>query len=209
MNGRSDKSGVVIAIGLCLLLLLVIGGAGTYFVARQRTALAMQLDQARMSQELAEMEAYRARAQAEAAAASRVTTNDRESAAGQADSIRSAIEAVLRAQEDAWNRSDVSTFMDHYWQSESLTFSSGGKITRGWEETLNRYRTRYPTPEKMGRLSFSGLEITPLGDSAALVLGQWNLERESEPVSGNFSLVLRKFDDRWLIVHDHTSQTTD
>jgi beta-aspartyl-peptidase (threonine type) len=209
MNDRSDKSGVVIAIGLCLLLLLVIGGAGAYFVARQRMALAMQLDQARMSQAQAQMEADRARAQAEAAAASRVTTNDQESAAGQDDSIRSAIEAVLRAQEDAWNQGDVSTFMNHYWQSESLTFSSGGKITRGWEETLNRYRTRYPTPEKMGRLAFSGLEITPLGDSAALVLGQWNLERESEPVSGNFSLVLRKFDDRWLIVHDHTSQATD
>ena len=52
-------------------------------------------------------------------------------------------------------------------------------------------------------------EITPLGDSAALVLGQWNVERESEPLSGNFSLVVRKFDDRWLIVHDHTSRSTE
>jgi len=61
----------------------------------------------------------------------------------------------------------------------------------------------------MGRLRLSGLEITPLGDSAALVLGQWSLQRESEPLTGNFSLVIRKFDDRWLIVHDHTSQTMD
>ena len=61
----------------------------------------------------------------------------------------------------------------------------------------------------MGRLSLSGLEITPLGDSAALVLGQWKLERESEPVAGNFSLVLRKFDDRWVIVHDHTSRLAE
>ena len=99
--------------------------------------------------------------------------------------------------------------MEHYWKSEELTFSSGGKTTRGWTETLNRYRERYPTPEKMGRLSLSGLEITPLGDSAALVLGQWNVERESEPLSGNFSLVVRKFDDRWLIVHDHTSRHSE
>ena len=99
--------------------------------------------------------------------------------------------------------------MEHYWKSEALTFSSGGKTTRGWAETLNRYRERYPTPEKMGRLRLSGLEITPLGDSAALVLGQWNVERESEPLSGNFSLVVRKFDDRWLIIHDHTSRKTE
>jgi ketosteroid isomerase-like protein len=99
--------------------------------------------------------------------------------------------------------------MEHYWNSDELTFSSEGKTTRGWTETLNRYRERYPTREKMGQVEFSNLEITPLGDSAALVLGQWNLQRESEPLSGNFSLVVRKLDDRWLIVHDHTSRLVD
>jgi hypothetical protein len=34
--------------------------------------------------------------------------------------------------------------------------------------TLDRYRKRYPTRQKMGRLALSGLEITPLGDAAAL-----------------------------------------
>jgi beta-aspartyl-peptidase (threonine type) len=116
---------------------------------------------------------------------------------------------MLRTQEEAWNEGDIDTFMEHYWKSDDLTFSSGGKTTRGWDATLNRYRERYPTREQMGRLTLDGLEITPLGNAAALVLGQWNLERESEPVSGNFSLVVRKFDDRWLIVHDHTSRLTE
>jgi ketosteroid isomerase-like protein len=58
----------------------------------------------------------------------------------------------------------------------------------------------------MGRLTLNGLEITPLGDSAALAVGQFHVERQSEPRSGNFSLVFRKFDDRWLIIHDHTSR---
>jgi beta-aspartyl-peptidase (threonine type) len=97
--------------------------------------------------------------------------------------------------------------MEHYWKSDDLTFSAAGKTTRGWTATLERYRERYPTPEKMGRLALSGLAITPLGDNAALVLGKWQVERESDPLTGNFSLVLRKFDDRWLIVHDHTSQS--
>jgi ketosteroid isomerase-like protein len=68
---------------------------------------------------------------------------------------------------------------------------------------------RYPTPAKIGRLKLSELEITPLGDSAAMVLGRWNVEREGGTVSGNFSLVVRKFDDRWLIIHDHTSRMKD
>jgi beta-aspartyl-peptidase (threonine type) len=143
------------------------------------------------------------------AIAARNAEDDEDSSPVDGDSIRAAVEAVLRSQEDEWNRGDIEAFMEHYWKSDELTFSSSGKTTRGWMETLNQYRQRYPTREEMGRLTMSGLEITPLGDSAALVLGQWNLERESEPVLGNFSLVIRKFDDRWLIVHDHTSRAAD
>jgi len=134
-------------------------------------------------------------------------TDESELSAGEADSIRAAVEAMLRAQEEAWNRGDIDAFVDHYWKSDALTFSSGGKTTRGWTETLNRYRERYPTPEKMGHLTMSKLEITALGSGAALVLGEWNLARDTEPLSGNFSLVLRKIGDCWLIIHDHTSRT--
>jgi hypothetical protein len=58
----------------------------------------------------------------------------------------------------------------------------------------------------MGQLRFSQLEITLLGDAAALVLGRWQLTRPTSPVGGNFSLVLRRIDGRWLIIHDHTSR---
>jgi beta-aspartyl-peptidase (threonine type) len=116
------------------------------------------------------------------------------------------IEAVLRLQAEAWNAGQIDRFMDHYWQSDELTFSAGGQITSGWQNTLDRYRQRYPTTEKMGRLAFDHLEVQPIGDTAALVLGQWHLSRDSDSLDGNFSLIMRKFDGRWLIVHDHTSQ---
>src|SRR6476659_2876714 len=71
--------------------------------------------------------------------------------AGEKDAaIRGAIKAVFRTQVDAWNRGDVDAFMEHYWKSDDLTFSSGGKTTRGWRATLDHYRERYPTREKMG-----------------------------------------------------------
>jgi beta-aspartyl-peptidase (threonine type) len=128
---------------------------------------------------------------------------------GRDAAMRGAIEAVLRAQQDAWNGGNVRAFMDHYWKSDDLTFSSAGKTTRGWQATLAGYLERYPTREKMGRLTLSGLEISTLGDAAALVLGQWKLDRQSEPVGGNFTLVMRKMDGRWVIVHDHTSRLAE
>lgn len=210
MNDASDKGGIAVAVGLLLMILLLILGAGAYFViGRQQSAMAMQAERARAAEVEARMLAEQARARAEIAIAARTASNHKASPAADGDSILAAVEAILRAQEEAWNRGDVDAFMEHYWKSDDLTFSSGGATTRGWEATLNRYRERYPTREQMGELTLSGLEITPLGESAALVLGQWNLERESQPVSGNFSLVVRKIDGRWLIVHDHTSRKTD
>ncbi len=211
MENRGDSGAVAVVIGVILVLLLMLVGCGGiyYAVARQHMALAMQADRARMAEAEARMQAELARDQATVAAASRTTAIEGALATVQGDSMRPAVESILSAQEDAWNRGDLDAFMEHYWKSDELTFSSGGKTTRGWTETLIRYRERYPTPEKMGRLKLRGLEITPLGDSAALVLGQWNVQRESEPLTGNFSLVVRKFDDHWRIVHDHTSQMTD
>jgi ketosteroid isomerase-like protein len=122
------------------------------------------------------------------------------------DELTDTIEGILSLQAGAWNSGDIDRFMQHYWKSDELTFSSGGRTTRGWETTKENYKQRYPTRERMGTLSFGAIEITPLGDSAALVLGRWHLEREPTPVGGNFSLVFRRLDGAWVIVHDHTSQ---
>ena len=113
---------------------------------------------------------------------------------------------VLRKQVAGWNAGDLERFMATYWRSPQLTFSAGGQTTRGWQATLDRYRRRYPDRKTMGKLTFSNPEFTSLGAEAALVLGNWRLDREEqEPAQGNFSIVLRKMNGRWLIVHDHSS----
>ena len=124
--------------------------------------------------------------------------------------VNTAIQNVLETQQQAWNAGDIDKFMEFYWKSDNLTFSSGGKITRGWQSTLENYKTRYPSVAEMGQLTFGDLQITLLGSDAALVLGEWHLSRESqgvEDVGGKFSLVLRRIDDQWLIIHDHTSRS--
>ena len=30
--------------------------------------------------------------------------------------------------------------------------------------------------------------------------------REQSPVEGNFTLIFRRLDDKWVIIHDHTSR---
>jgi ketosteroid isomerase-like protein len=118
------------------------------------------------------------------------------------------LEVIIEQQAAAWNAGDLDEFMRPYWKSEDLSFSSAGQTTRGWEATLRGYRERYPTRDRMGQLSFRGLDVSALGDSTALVLGTWQLDRDPDPVGGNFSLMLARKDGEWVIVHDHTSRET-
>ena len=118
---------------------------------------------------------------------------------------RAEIDSVLAAQSAAWNRGDIAGYMEGYWKSDSLLFTSGGTARRGWKETFEKYAARYDTREKMGTLSFSGLEYHSLGPGAAWVFGRWELERSGDTPGGVFTLVLRKFPEGWRIVHDHTS----
>ncbi len=116
------------------------------------------------------------------------------------------ITELMSKQVRAWNAADIPEFMKYYWKSDKLTFSSGGTTRRGWKATLESYQKKYPTPEKMGQLRFSNLEIDVLGEGVALVLGEWQLKRADDPdIGGNFSLVFRKLEGHWLIIHDHSS----
>lgn len=114
---------------------------------------------------------------------------------------------VIATQAAAWNDGDLDAFMEHYWKDDRLSFSAGGRTVRGWQATLDNYRRRYPTKDAMGKLKFSELELQPLGDDAALVLGRWQVQPAGGGAErgGNFSLVFRRIDGRWVIVHDHTS----
>lgn len=117
------------------------------------------------------------------------------------------VRVVLEDQVAAWNRGDLQGFMEGYWRSPDLTFTSGGTVRRGWRTTLDRYRETYGgRAETMGRLSFSDLEVHPLGTDAAWVLGRWRLAfADGDTAAGVFTLVFRRLDGAWRIVHDHTS----
>ncbi len=127
--------------------------------------------------------------------------------AGSADEA-ARIESVLQAQQAAWNRGDLAEFMElGYWQSDDLSFFSGGEDSRGFDAMLARYRKNYEGPGKeLGRLTFSKLEVSALSPDVAMARGRWDLDyAEKKDVGGLFTLVLRKRPEGWRIVHDHTS----
>ena len=119
--------------------------------------------------------------------------------------VISEILAVLHAQQQAWNRGDIDSFMNGYARAETTVFVSGDEVMRGWQTVRDRYLKKYSDRAKMGTLTFLGLEIELLGPDSAVVLGRWELKRASDNPHGRFTLILRKTPDGWRIVHDHTS----
>jgi len=116
-----------------------------------------------------------------------------------------AILSLLEAQDTAWNQGDIEGFMAGYLRSPDLRFASGGNITRGWDETVARYKARYGTGAEMGTLTTTDHEIEILSADAAIAHGKWQLDWQGEQPWGLYTLVLRKTGGEWRIVSDTTT----
>jgi ketosteroid isomerase-like protein len=117
--------------------------------------------------------------------------------------------AITRAMDDsaaAWNLGDLRTFMDCYENSPETTFV-GKTVTHGWQQVMDRYLKNYNTPEKMGHLDYSELQIRVLDSQTAAVTGRYKLTRTAAgggDASGVFSLVFFHTAKGWKIVLDHS-----
>ena len=118
-----------------------------------------------------------------------------------------AIRKVLDSQVAAWNNGNLEEFMTGYWQSPELSFFSGGRKLKGWDATIDRYRKNYQSDgREMGKLTFSELDVQMIGRDAAFVRGRFELVyKDGSKPTGIFTLVFRRFEDGWKIIHDHTS----
>jgi len=117
------------------------------------------------------------------------------------------VRAVWNAGVEAWNRGDLDAFMNFYWKSPDLVFFANKSETRGWQQTLDRYRATYKAEgRQMGRLDFPQLEFKVLGPEAVLARGQWRLKmRDGKESTGMTSVTFLKLPEGWRIVHDHSS----
>lgn len=117
------------------------------------------------------------------------------------------IRAMLEAQVAGWNSGDVARYMDYYVKSDRLRFASGGSITYGWKETLERYRKSYPDQATMGTLTCTYLDIDVVAPDTAIVFGRWELRRSADQPWGLFTLLVKKTAEGWRVAADHTSSS--
>src|SRR5690348_10913822 len=177
MSSRSKLLRITAAVGWLVFAL----GVGRYVTARAETRVSR-------------------------AASTRVARYSRASgtvSAGSADEAQ--IRAVLETQEAAWNRGDIDAFMKYYWRSQKTLLIGANGVTRGWQAVLDRYHRAYPDRKAMGRLTFSNIEVQQDCPRAAVVIGEYHLQREKDNPSGVFTLNFRKFPEGWQIVVDHTT----
>lgn len=114
---------------------------------------------------------------------------------------------VLLAQEAAWNNGDLEAFAQSYKDSPDTLFVTN-TVNRGFAGMVESYKRDYPTKAVMGTLGFSELEVHPLDERFAVVIGRYTLERgkkEGGNATGLFSLVLEKTEKGWKIIVDHTT----
>jgi ketosteroid isomerase-like protein len=127
--------------------------------------------------------------------------------AGQASprSDRAAILATVSRMEAAWNRGDFRGYMAGF-KNPDVVFVSGGKFQEGWQGTLDHYIRDYGgSPERRGRLHFYNMKVDLLAANAAMLVGQYRLERGARVTEGVNTRLFRKVHGRWLITVNHVS----
>jgi len=112
---------------------------------------------------------------------------------------------VLETQRQAWNNFDIDEFMQGYLKSDKLVFSGSNGPIYGWNFVKDRYLKTYSSNELMGYLDFEINDLFLITKKAAILLGKFNIKRDSENLSGYFTLVFKKIKGNWYIVSDHTS----
>jgi hypothetical protein len=118
------------------------------------------------------------------------------------DSAEAGIRLVMEAQEIAWNKHDLESFMQGYWKSETLKFYGSKGLTLGWESTLANYKKGYPTKADSGTLNFVINDISKIEGDNYWVMGEYHLKREVGDANGVFIIIFKKIDGHWKIIAD-------
>ena len=112
---------------------------------------------------------------------------------------------ALNHRADAWNRGDLATFLDGYWQSDELTVIDGDTTLTGWPAVQDACKRRLRSTEQPGRLVYDRLNTQPSTEDTIDVTGRWMRKEEAGAAGGTFSCTFRRINGRWLIVRERRS----
>ncbi len=120
------------------------------------------------------------------------------------------IVAMLANSAANWNRGDLDAFVTDYLPGTGTTYIGSRGVLRGPDAIRSAYAPRFAPGGVRDSLSFELLDVDPLAPDAINVIATYILARhvngrDSVTARGPTSLVMRRVDGRWRIVHDHSS----
>ena len=123
---------------------------------------------------------------------------------------RDEITAMLARAAANWNRGNLTAFVDDYLPGDETTFMGGRGLLRGTDAIREAYAPRFAAGATRDSLSFVLLDVDPVAPDALHVIATYVLTRrvggrDSVTARGPTSLLMRRVDGRWRIVHDHSS----
>lgn len=126
-------------------------------------------------------------------------------AAASPQSQKAEILDTIHRMEDAWNRGDFRGYMAGF-KNPDVIFVSGGKFQDGWQGTLDHYIRDYGgSPQRRGKLHFYNMKVDVLAPDAAMLIGQYRLQRGQRVTEGVNTRLFRKVKGKWLITMNHVS----
>lgn len=118
----------------------------------------------------------------------------------------SEISQMMQASARDWTRGDLGAFMESYEPGSVPTFVTAKGVIRGRDAIRDRYAPRFVPGAMHDALSFENTEVDLLAPDVANVIGYYRLTRgDSTTARGPTSLVMRRRNGRWRIIHDHSS----
>ncbi|MGI8547725.1 MAG: YybH family protein [Gemmatimonadaceae bacterium] len=122
------------------------------------------------------------------------------------NAARTEIVAMMTHSAQSWNSGNLDAFVNDYEADTSTTYIGRRGIVRGRAAIREVYAPRFAPGGVRDSLSFENVEVDLLAPNVANVIAYYRLTRGDSTTSrGPTSLVMRRSDGRWRILHDHSS----
>lgn len=119
---------------------------------------------------------------------------------------KSEIAAVLAHGARAWNAGALDEFLSDYDPAPTTTFVTPTAVRHGIDAIRAGYAARFAPGARRDSLHFEDLEVDVLAPDVVNAIAYYVLMRgDSVTARGPTSLVVRRINGRWRIIHDHSS----
>ncbi len=109
---------------------------------------------------------------------------------------------ILIAQQAAWNKGDLNSFLALYKDDAKTEAMLGGPV-RGLGNIRSAFHINYPNRDSMGHIENTEVEVRELGENYALATGKYHLTRGKKAggdADGTFLSIMEKTVSGWKVI---------